>query len=395
MTDKIECKGFRAAGIACGLKKNGEKDLGLIFADTEATVAGVFTRNLVQAAPVVLNRERIKAGTCRALIVNSGNANCCTGKTGMEDALTMAKAAADNLGIPEETVLVASTGVIGIRLPVARIETATPALRDALDPEGFQDLARAIMTTDLVPKVVFRDGEIDGLPFRILGVAKGSGMIRPDMATMLCFVCTDAEVPGYVLQACLNEANSRSFNVITVDGDTSTNDTVLLMASGSGDVRIDGSHDRKPFQDLLNEVLLDLAKAIVRDGEGATKLIEIQVKGAATDIDAKKVADAIANSNLVKTAFFGEDANWGRIFGAAGRAGVVLDPESLDLFFDDVQMARAGQGCGEEAEARATEVLRKKEFRVTLDLNGGNGAATVWTCDFSLDYVRINADYRS
>lgn len=389
------CNGFSAAGIAAGLKKDGLKDLGLICSGVPANVAGVFTNNLVKAAPVILDMERIKSGVCRALIANSGNANCCNGEQGMADAAAMSKFAADCLDVPDETVLVASTGVIGETMPIEKIGTAAPKLAESLKPEGFGDFAEAIMTTDTVPKIVTSQCDCGGKSFTVLGVAKGAGMIRPDMATMLCFVCSDIEASPEILKQALAESVDKSFNRITVDGDTSTNDTVLLMANGLSGVSADTSGIREKFQKTLDDVLVELAKMCVKDGEGATKLVEINVNGAASDSEAFKVADTTANSPLVKTALFGEDANWGRIMCAVGRAGIPVDHDKIDIFFDSVQMVRSGLGCGAEVEAEAAKVLKKPEFEIRIDLNAGDGTASVFTCDFSLDYVRINADYRS
>ncbi len=389
------CKGIRAAGIAAGLKKNGNPDLGLIYSETPAAAAAVFTRNVVQAAPVMLTRRRRPSGRCRAVLVNSGNANCCTGEAGLRDAQAACAAVAEALAVPEEAVWTASTGVIGQPLPVDRILKAVPALVKDLTPEGFPHLATAIMTTDTEPKCVYREGRIGARPFTIVAVAKGAGMIRPDMATMLCFICTDAAVAAGRLDGMLRHAVDRSFNRITIDGDTSTNDTVILMANGASGAAIVDADDEALFQDLLDASCLELAKWLVRDGEGVTKLVELSVLGAPCDADARRVADTVANSPLVKTALFGEDANWGRILGAAGRAGVVFDPARVDLRFDGVQMVRGGAGCGSAAEAAATAVLQQPELQITLDLNAGTGKASVLTCDFSVEYVRINADYRS
>jgi len=391
----IFCPGFKAAGIASGLKKNGKKDLGLILSEVPAGVAGVFTQNKIKAAPVLLDIERIKQGTCQAVVVNSGNANCCTGEQGIRDAKAMAGHIASALGISEEHVLVASTGVIGNPLPIAKIKKATPGLVKALAPEGFYDLAKAIMTTDTVPKIVSIQGDIEGKTFTITGIAKGSGMICPDMATMLCFICTDIKASPNFLYNALYDATIRSFNRITIDGDMSTNDSVFIMANGVSEAVVQSSTQNSSFQKALDEVMISLAKKIVKDGEGATKMVEITVKGALTDNDAHKVAMTVANSNLVKTAFFGEDANWGRILGAAGRANALFDPERVDLFFDDVLMVKDSIGCGERADAKATKVLKKPEFTVTIDLHAGTGCSSVLTCDFSIDYVKINADYRS
>lgn len=389
------CPGFTAAGIASGLKKNGKKDLGLLFSQIPANVAGLFTQNRVQAAPVILGRERIKSGLCQAVIVNSDNANCCTGDQGMDHAVAMAKFAATGLGIAEDLVLPASTGVIGQPLAIDKVEKAVPSLINALAPEGISDLANAIMTTDTLPKITSRQGIMDGNTFTVTGVAKGSGMIRPDMATMLCFVFTDIGASPELLKDVLYVATEKSFNRITVDGDTSTNDTALIMANGLSGAFIDLPEQQKSFQGILDDVLIDLAKKIVRDGEGATKLVEIIVKSARTDKDAQKIAGTVANSNLVKTALFGEDANWGRILAAAGRAHVPLDPNTTDIFFDDVLMVKNGMGCGDDAETEATKILKKPEFVITIDLNMANGSASMFTCDFSIDYVKVNADYRS
>jgi len=389
------CPGFKAAGIAAGLKKKNKKDLGLIFSEVSANVAGVFTRNRIKAAPVILDRERIKSGVCQAIIVNSGNANCCTGEQGIRDAETMASLSASELGISEDLVLVASTGVIGEPLPIERIKTAIPDLVGALQPGGISDLAESIMTTDTVPKIVSSQGVVEGKSFIVSGVAKGAGMIRPDLATMLCFVCTNANASPDVLKEVLISAIDRTFNRITIDGDTSTNDTVLMLANGLSGAVIETPGDKAIFQEVIDRILLDLAKQLVRDGEGVTKLVEIIVQGAASDSDARKVADTVAHSPLVKTAFFGEDANWGRIIGAVGRAGADVDPDRIDLFFNDIQMVKAGMGCGKAVEVEATKVLKKSEFTVVVNLNMGQGFGSMITCDFSVDYVKINADYRS
>jgi glutamate N-acetyltransferase/amino-acid N-acetyltransferase len=390
-----QCSGFQASGVAAGLKKNGRNDLGLIVSRVPATAAGVFTQNRVQAAPVLLDRERIKTGVCQAILVNSGNANCCTGPQGMQAAAEMARLAASALDIPEASVLVASTGVIGQPLPVDKIQKVMPSLVQSLKPDGFMMLAEAIMTTDTVPKVVSREGMLDGKSFTVTGTAKGAGMIAPNMATMLCFVCTDVGANADQLQRCLYASVQQSFNRITIDGDTSTNDTALLLANGLSGAIIQTSENLAVFQDVLNDVLVTLAKMLVKDGEGATKLVEVHVRGAATDRDARKIADTVAGSNLVKTAIFGEDANWGRILAAAGRAGVEFDPEHMDIYFNDVLMFSQGSGRGAAVEDEVTKVLKLPEFVITIDLHSGECRTSVWTCDFSVEYVRINADYRS
>jgi glutamate N-acetyltransferase/amino-acid N-acetyltransferase len=392
---KMDCPGFKAAGIASGLKKNGKKDLGFIYSEIPASVAGVFTNNLVKAAPVLLDQERIKNGSCRAVIVNSGNANCCNGQQGMQDAVRIGRIAAEAIGVLEEDVLVASTGVIGEPLPVKKIEAAVPQLINSLSCEGISDFAEAIMTTDTVPKVVSRSGGLAGNTFTVTGVAKGAGMIRPDMATMLCFVMTDIHAAAGMLQEMLIAAVNRSLNRITVDGDTSTNDTALLMANGRSGVEVSGQASMDLFQSVLDDVLIRLARWLIKDAEGATKLVEIVVNGAKSNEDAHKIADTVASSPLLKTALFGEDANWGRILAAVGRAGIPVDPDKIDVFFGATQMVKNGVGCGQKAEAEATRVLKQDEFTVTINVNLGNKADTVFTCDFSLDYVKINADYRT
>lgn len=388
-------KGFTASGIAAGIKKTGAKDLGLIVSSVPAAVAGVFTKNQIKAAPVLLDMERVKTGVCRAVIANSGNANCCTGDQGMQNAVRMSRLAGDGLGISEDLALVSSTGVIGQQLPVQKIEAALPALIKGLSPDGFLNFAEAIMTTDTRPKMITRIVDAAGKSFSLVAVAKGAGMIRPDMATMLSYVCTDIEADAKALKQALTRAVDLSFNRITIDGDTSTNDTVLLMANGLSGISLKNAGVAEMFQSTLNEMLIALAKMVVKDGEGVTKLVEIRVTGAASDADADKMADTVAHSNLVKTAFFGEDANWGRIIGALGRSGAPIRPDAVDIAFNDVLLVKNGLWCGSEAEAEATKVLKLPEFAVNIDVHMGNGRASYWTCDFSIDYVKINADYRS
>jgi glutamate N-acetyltransferase/amino-acid N-acetyltransferase len=391
----LEVPGFVAGAVAAGLKKGGNKDLGIIFSKVPACAAGVFTTNQVQAAPVLFDKERIKSGHCQAIVANSGNANACTGKRGIEDAQAVARSAATTLGIPEELVLVASTGVIGQRLNVSAIEAAMPRLAGQLSPTGLYDLAQAIMTTDTFPKALSKRGSIGDKTFTVAAVAKGAGMILPDMATMLCFVCTDISARPDLLGQALKDAVATSFNTIIVDGDTSTNDTVLLLANGLSGLNLEEDTCAAAFQKILNEVLFSLAVEIVRDGEGATKLVSIEVKGTSSKSDATKVAYTVANSLLVKTALFGEDANWGRIIAAVGRAGVPISADTIDIYFNDVCMVKDGQGCGREAETAATRVLKTDRFWITIDLKMGSEASTVHTCDLSTEYVRINADYRS
>ncbi|MCM2265233.1 MAG: bifunctional glutamate N-acetyltransferase/amino-acid acetyltransferase ArgJ [Desulfuromonadales bacterium] len=389
--------GFRYAARAAGIKKSGKPDLAMIVADRPAVCAGTFTTNRVVAAPVVLTRERIRSGLCQAILVNSGNANACTGKQGLADARRCAVLTAGALGIAEELVAVCSTGVIGVTLPMTCFETHVPELAKELSVDQVHAVAEAMRTTDAFPKIAARSVVIGGRDCRIVGLAKGAGMIHPNMATMLAFVMTDAAVDGSVAGALLSTAVERTFNRITVDRDTSTNDTVLLLASGAAGAPalVPDSPEGLSFAAALEAVLQDLAKMIVRDGEGATKLVRIQVDGAASETDALTVARSIATSALVKTAFFGADANWGRIIAAAGYAGVEIDPDRIRILFDDVPMVEKGLGLGAQQETRATEVLKKAEFTVTVELGLGSGSAWYHTSDLGYEYVRINADYRS
>ena len=389
--------GFRFAAGAAGLKKSGRLDLALIVADKPALCAGVFTTNKVVAAPVQICAPRIRQGRCQAILVNSGNANACTGEQGRQDALRCGAIAAAALGIDEELVAVSSTGVIGAPLPMAKFEEAVPKLAAQLQKDHADEVAAAIMTTDSFAKRYVVTGEVDGRPYRILGVAKGAGMIHPNMATMLAFILTDAELETGFVDTALRQSVDGSFNCITVDRDTSTNDMVLLLASGAaGNAPIAaGSKAAGEFQSLLDEVLLELAKMIVRDGEGATKLVRIEVTGAASDAEARQAACSVATSSLVKTAFFGQDANWGRIIAAVGYSGAQVDPEKVDIRFGEVPVVKDGLGTGKELEAKATEVLKTPEFTVFIDLKQGSGRAYYYTSDLTYDYVKINADYRS
>jgi glutamate N-acetyltransferase/amino-acid N-acetyltransferase len=384
-----------AAGIAAGIKKNGVLDLGLIYSTVPAAAAGVFTRNQVQAAPVLLCKDHLAGGAAQAVVANSGNANCYTGAEGLDHAYSLADGVAAALELSANNVLVASTGVIGVPLPMEKLQPAISDLVAAVQPSGFGDFARAIMTTDTVPKLVKKRGRIDGRTVTILAVAKGAGMIRPDMATMLCFLCTDAILTDKLLQQALKDAVNQTLNRITIDGDTSTNDTVLAMANGVSGIEVRTPDHLKLFQTIMQEALMDLSRLLIKDGEGVTKVVDISVQGVPTDEDALQIANTVAHSPLVKTAFFGQDANWGRIIAAIGRAGIPIDPDAIDLYFDRVQLIDHGQYCGTEAEAQAATVLQQSEFMVTINLNNGPGCDAVLTSDLSIDYVKINADYRS
>jgi glutamate N-acetyltransferase/amino-acid N-acetyltransferase len=351
----------------------------------------------VKAAPVLLSEERIKSGIAQAVIVNSGNANACTGENGLTAARETSLLVAAGLGISDEAIQVSSTGVIGVQMPMDRIRAAIPDLIKGLPTGTLEDVAKAIMTTDTFPKMEVRRAVAGKSGYTVAGIAKGSGMIMPNMATMLSFIITDAAIDPIFLEQTFRQTMDSSFNSITVDGDMSTNDTCLIMANGmAGNACIVAdTPEAEAFGSLLHDVLLSLAKQIVMDGEGSTKFVEVQVIGAKDNSDARKVAIAIANSSLVKTAFYGQDANWGRIFAAAGYSGAEVDQSLLSLCFDEVCMARNGIFAGGDAEARGTEVLNKKEFIVTVDLGLGNGLATVYTSDLSHEYISINADYRT
>ncbi len=390
-------QGFSFSAVEAAIKKPGRKDLALIYSEVPAVAAAVFTTSTVKAAPVLVSSEHIASGFAQALIVNSGNANACTGEQGMKVALETVHSVASALGIDSTAVQVCSTGVIGVQMPVERVQAAIPALVNGLTDGTLDDIAQAIMTTDTFPKMEVISCQVNGVQYSVAGIAKGAGMIMPNMATMLSFIITDAAVEPAFLKQTFRSAVDNSFNAITVDGDTSTNDTCLILANGmAGNSLItDGTEEGNSFAIILNNVLLSLAKQIVKDGEGATKFIEIKVSGAKNDLDAKRAAMAIANSSLVKTAFFGQDANWGRIFAAVGYSGAEVDQSLLSLSFDDVCMARNGIFAGEDAEARGTEVLKQKDITVTVDLGIGIGAATVYTSDLTHEYVSINADYRS
>jgi len=389
-------RGFRFAADACGIRKDGRIDVALAVSDGPAIAAGVFTKNLVRAAPVELAAERIRSGKARAILVNSGCANACTGEPGMKAAIDSTRAVADALGFFGEEVLAASTGVIGALLPSDKIANGAPRLVDRLTTDGWDEFSKAILTTDRWPKVSSRalrtaSGSSGA---SILGIAKGAGMIHPDLAplhaTMLAFLFTDAEVTALELERALVSATDRSFNAATVDGDTSTNDTVIALASGLAGAPAPGELER-----ALGEVCRDLAISMVKDGEGANHVAEIRVRGLASDADARTVARTVATSLLVKTALFGRDANWGRLLAAAGRAGVAFDPKVARIEIDDVAIVEAGAPIGAEAEARANQVLARESYAVTLTLGSGPGSFDYWTCDLGHGYVDVNAGYRS
>lgn len=386
--------GFRAAGVACGLKKRGDLDLALLVSDLPASAGGVFTANRVKAAPVRYSRAALEGGRMRAVIVNAGNANACTGEQGDSDCREMAELTADALGISSREVLVASTGVIGMPLDMDCLRRGIPHVVSALERSGGEAAAEAILTTDSGPKTLAVDVLLGGgRRVRIGGMAKGAGMIRPNLATTLGFLTTDADLPAGEASSLVREVAELSFNRITVDGDTSTNDCLLLLANGAAGHSI-GVEDRSRFVAGLLCVARELARMVVRDGEGATKLVEVRLEGAASDEEATRAAFAVAESLLVKTALHGGEPNWGRILSAVGRSGVDMEEGRVAIWFNDLQVVSNGLGAGRDLAAAAAE-LEAPEIVLRIDLGVGSGRSTVWTCDLSEEYVRINGSYIS
>ena len=401
-------KGFRAGGILCGIKASSKKrDLALIYSEKACAAAGVFTANKVKAASVLLSQEHIAGGVLRAVIANSGNANACTGEAGLAAARKMAELAADLFAIKASQVAVASTGVIGVPLPIAAIESGIEALGNSLrgDEAGHAAALEAIMTTDTRNKDGAVEIEIDGKPVRIGAMTKGSGMMHPNMATMLCFITSDAAIPAEVLDSCLRSVVGRTFNRLTIDGDTSTNDSVIIMANGEAlnSPIVAGSPACKIFEQALEKLCVKLTRAMARDGEGATKLVTVTVSGARDEKTAETLAKAIASSSLVKAACFGADANWGRILCAMGYSGAEFEPGEVDVSF----VSGVANGGGEEvtvcrggasvpfSEVDAKRILQQEEIEIRVKAGKGSGVVTAWGCDLTYDYVKINGDYRS
>lgn len=397
-------KGFKAAGITAGLKPSGAPDLALIVSEGDAIAAGVFTTSHVRAACVDYCRQRLEArATARAILVNAGQANACTGNQGWVDAVESADVVAKALGVASDSVLIASTGVIGQRIKMDILKAGVPALVAALSEAGSEAAAQAIITTDLVPKTIALETTFDDRPVRIGGISKGSGMIHPNMATMLAFVTCDAAVAPPLWQDMLRRAANRSFNQITVDGDTSTNDSLIALANGESRTPAitDAGPEADKLEAMLTEVCVHLAKAIARDGEGATCLIEVTATGAVNDAAARQVARTVAGSSLVKSAIFGRDPNWGRIAGAAGRAGVTFDQNDLRIQLGDFVLMEHGQPLSFDRpaasaylrQAAAGDYLVSDTVAIALSLGDGAGSGTAWGCDLSYDYVKINAEY--
>ena len=392
----IRVPGFSFSGVACGLKDDGRKDVALIFAEKPASGAGAFTTNRFAAPPVVIGRERLRNGRVQAVLVNTKSANAGTGRSGLARANACCALAARLLRIDERLVVPSSTGKIGVPLSWPKISRGIRAAVAELSPEGLWEAAEAIRTTDAFPKVSARALSIGGRDVTVAGIAKGAGMIHPQMATMLCYVLTDADCPPSLLKKILAEGLAGSFNAISVDGDTSTNDTALLLASGDSGVKIAAATAaEKKLANAVAEILAELSRMVVADGEGATKVVGIRIRGARTAADADRAARAIANSILVKTAIYGADPNWGRIACAAGYSGATFDPSKTTIAIDGVEVSRAGEGTGRAAERRASKIMRGDAFEITMTLGAGTHDATIRTCDLGVDYVRFNSDYSS
>lgn len=388
-------EGFLADGICCGIKRNRKKDLCVIFSESDAVAAGVFTTNRVKAAPIKICEKHIKNDKIRTIVINSGNANACTGKDGLDDASKIVETAAAVFGVDAGEVLVASTGRIGVKLPVEKIKQGIVRIKDSISKNGGHSGAVAIMTTDIHPKEIAVEFVIDRKVVRLGGMCKGAGMIHPQMATMLCFLTCDINIEREVLQQILKKAVDESFNLISVDGDRSTNDTVIILANGmAGNRKIKSRGEvTSLFSSAVSFACQYLAKEIVRDGEGATKLVDLKVAGARDESEARKVAFAIANSNLVKASIFGEDPNWGRIMSAVGASGVDVDEQKIDIYYGKYKMVKGGEEVGAR---RAVPMLVKKyllgnEIELTINLNQGKSQVSVLTCDLTPEYVRINA----
>jgi len=389
-------EGFFATGVACGLKKNGKKDLAIICSEDSAAAAGVFTTNLVKGHSLQVTMEHIKSGFANAIIINSGNANACVGEQGYKDAKEIAAIAAELLECSPESILVGSTGVIGVPLNMDAVRAGIREAVESMAPDGGHDAEEAIMTTDLVPKEIAVEFELQGQNVVIGGMAKGSGMIHPNMATMIGVITTDVNISRSLLEKALKDVVKYTFNRVSVDGDTSVCDMVVILANGLADNPgiVAEDDDYKKFKDALELVCTSLARMIAKDGEGATKLVEITVDGAPSEKDAYLIVSAVAKSPLVKTAIFGEDANWGRIITAAGYSGAEFDPGLLDIYIGDLQVCKGGAAFKFDEE-EAKNILRQKEVKISLKLNQGNFFDRMWTCDFSYDYIKINGSYRS
>ena len=389
-------KGFTAAGVKAGIKKSGNLDVAVIYTKTQAVVAGTFTQNKVAAAPVYVSKEVVATGTAHAIVANAGCANACTGQQGLDDAHKMAQIAADELGVNANDVIVGSTGVIGVNLPMDKLEAGIKDAVANLSADGSDNAGRAIITTDTHSKSVTCEFELSGKTVRMGAIAKGSGMIRPNMATMLCYITTDIAIDQALLQKAVSGCVEKSFNMISVDGDMSTNDMVIVLANGEANNEkiTEENADYQIFFDKLMMLCTELAKQIAADGEGASKFLTINVKGAKSFADAKTVGMAIANSPLVKTAFFGEDPNWGRVICAVGYSGADMVPEKTVVKFGGITIFANGTGATYDEKALA-HVMKEKDIVIDIELNMGQEDATVWSCDLSYEYVKINGEYHT
>jgi glutamate N-acetyltransferase/amino-acid N-acetyltransferase len=392
--NKVNVPGFLANGISVGIKNSEQKDLGLIYSNIPARVAAVFTKNAFKAAPVLINTERVKKGMAQAIITNSGCANAATGKEGYKDALSVSAELASQLNIKEDLILLGSTGLIGKRLPVKKINTGIGKLVKGLKENGIEDAEMAMMTTDKYPKIAIRKGIVGAKDITICGIAKGAGMIEPNMATLLTYVMTDALIDAKALNTVFHQAIDVTFNSISVDGCMSTNDMAIILANGlAGNNPLERAQARlQRFRDMLTDVLMELCQAVVRDGEGATKFISITVEGAKSRSDARRAAYAVANSNLVKTAFFGQDPNWGRILAALGSSGIPLEKERVNLSIGDILVFSQDSPVNINV-SKLKEALQKDKIGVRIGLGGGDKSYCVYTSDLSYEYVKINADY--
>jgi glutamate N-acetyltransferase/amino-acid N-acetyltransferase len=396
VSHNIKVNGFLFAGICSGIKKTGKKDLALVFSEVPSVTVGLFTTNNIKAAPVKLAIKRLNGRKkCQAIIINSGNANACTGQEGLKNANAMIVTTAEKLGISPDLVQVSSTGVIGEQLPINKIRQSIPELVRKLSPYSLTDAADAIMTTDSFPKVIRKKIKIGSKTATIAGIAKGAGMICPNMATMLCYILTDISISHRLLEHALSDAVNRSFNRLAVDNDMSTNDSVFVMASGllRNDAITAGSADHEAFNNALRDITYDLAKMIARDGEGATKLIEVVIKGARSESDADRIARAISGSMLVKTAVYGNDPNWGRIMAAVGYSGVKIDENKIDIYIGRVKVV--SKGAGTNKQKQAARGLQDKTVVITVDLGAGDKMVRAISCDLTEKYIAINAEYRT
>lgn len=389
-------QGFKAAGVKAGIKKSGNLDVAVIYTEKEAAVAGTFTQNAVAAAPVFASKAVVKTGTAHAITANAGCANACTGEQGEKDAQAMQQITAEALGCKPSDVIVASTGVIGVNLPMDKMESGIKQAVAELDENGSEKAGNAIITTDTYSKTCTAEVTLGGKQVRLGAIAKGSGMIQPNMATMLCFITTDAAIESSLLQKALSEVVEVSFNMISIDGDMSTNDMAIVLANGAAgnDKITTEGEDYEAFKAALQEMCQGLAKRIAADGEGATKFLTVNVKGTASFADAKTIAMSVAKSPLVKTAFFGEDPNWGRVICAVGYAGVPMDPQKTVVKFGDIPVYANGVGAEFDEEA-LRKVMAEHDIVIDIDMGAGEEEATVWTCDFSYEYVKINGEYHT